>query len=46
MAARTLAISDEALLAFIRWCRINDVDLVENIDVARNVLDAYRRSVR
>ena len=34
-------ISDEALLAFARWCRLNDARFVLDPVLARRVFDAY-----
>jgi hypothetical protein len=35
-------ITDEALVAFVRWCRLNDGQLVTEPVTARRVYNAYR----
>jgi hypothetical protein len=35
-------ITDEALVAFALWCRMNEYFLVSNPVVARRVFNAYR----
>lgn len=35
-------ITDEALLAFVQWCRMNDARLVSDPVIARQVFNAYR----
>jgi hypothetical protein len=37
-------ISDEALVAFVQWCRINEEPLVTDPLTARRVFRAYRLS--
>lgn len=37
-------ISDEALICFVRWCRLNDWRIVSDPTFARRVLEAYRRA--
>lgn len=36
-------ISDEALICFVKWCRLNDPRIVLDPAIARRVLEAYRR---
>lgn len=38
----TRTITDDALVAFVLWCRANDAALVTDPVVARRVFDAYR----
>ena len=35
-------ITDDALVAFVRWCRLNDGQLVTEPVTARRVFNAYR----
>ena len=35
-------ITDDALVAFVRWCRLNDGQLVTQPVTARRVFNAYR----
>lgn len=35
-------ITDEALIAFIQWARVNDERLVTDPEIARRVFNAYR----
>ena len=37
-------ITDEALVCFVRWCRLNSEHIVTNPVIARRVLEAYRRA--
>lgn len=39
----TKRISDEALLAFVEWCRLNDRRIVGDPLIVRRVLNAYTR---
>lgn len=38
---RRLGISDAALIAFVRWCRLNAPEFVLDPVIARRVLEAY-----
>lgn len=38
---RRIRITDDGLICFVRWARLNDPDLVLDPVVARQVLEAY-----
>lgn len=38
---REIPITDETLSCFVQWCRVNPPDVVDDVDTARRVLNAY-----